>query len=176
MLELKLADERLLLHIVPQLRRCIMKRVQMFGDARLASGNAPAHARDDSSRFAPMSKSPSVLWTALRKNITKLFDRTRNTQDARARSQINGTGRIGLDVELHNNGRRVELEILGEAIAALARQIGEKTQQTTIIVEEASLALHFRKTKAEIGRALALLERQVRAKRSGLEGHWVLLL
>jgi len=146
----------------------------MFGDARFAPGKPSTRVAGDVSWFAPISEPLIESWIEARKKIAERFDLIPNRHQAGYRSQIDGSRRLAIN-EPHHNAERLELEILAEAIASLARQLEEQTQQAAITAEEASLALHFRKTKEEIRQALVLLERQGRAKRTSLSGPWVFM-
>jgi|SRR5581483_6692292 len=151
-----------------------MKTVHIFGGAEFVPRNALGSKRR--SGFGPISESLIEWWTAARKKFTRRLGRIRNNRQAGSRSQINRSTRSAINIEQLDTGARKELEFLAGGIILLARQIQEQNQRAPIAVEEASLALHFRKTKEEIRQSLMLLERQGRAKRSGLEGHWIFLV
>ncbi|MGA8508298.1 MAG: hypothetical protein WB762_22040 [Candidatus Sulfotelmatobacter sp.] len=70
-------------------------------------------------------------------------------------------------------GDRADVELLAEAIASLVHTLDEENQKAAITVEEASFALHFRRSKEEVRQALLALERQGRASQIGLAQRWL---
>jgi hypothetical protein len=150
-----------------------MKRAQMFHAARAAPSETSWGPNSYFSRFVSKAESLTPLWTGLRQKVLKFFRHicavgppTAQSHNDRARQHFNRS-------QVH--GGQPEIEFLAEEIASLARHIEGQKQQRAIAVAEASLALHFRKTREQIVEALILPERQGRAKRIVPEGHRVFL-
>jgi hypothetical protein len=114
-----------------------------------------------------------ALWDGFRNKAPKLFRHIWEVRAAGAQFQNDRLRRQSLPSEVCDAGQ-LEVDFLAGEISSLARQIEDQRQQSTISVEEASLALHFRKKKQQIHRALVLLERQGNAKRISPEERWVL--
>jgi hypothetical protein len=124
------------------------------------------------SRFVAITESLAPLCAGLRHKVLQFFRHVRavgppivQSEKDRARQHINGSQFDG----------QLEIEVLAEEIASLARHIERQKKQTAIAVEEASLAFHFRKTREQVVEALILLECQGRAKRIVPEGRRVFL-
>jgi hypothetical protein len=116
-----------------------------------------------------------AFWVGFRTKLPKLFRHIYEARAAGAQSQHDRLGCRLLRSEVYGGPVQLEVDFLAEEITSLARQIIEdQRQQATIAVEEASLALHFRKRKQKIHEALVLLERQGAAKRISLAERWVL--
>lgn len=118
------------------------------------------------SRFVAIAESLTPLWAGLRHRALEFFRHVCMVGPPIVESDM--------DRARQQSNRPLEIEVLAEHIASLARHIEHQKQQTTIAVEEASLAFHFRKTREQIAEALILLECQGRAKRVH-EGHRVFL-
>jgi len=153
-----------------------MKRAHMFGGTRPAPREAFARATKDSSRFAPKPESLILFWTAAEKRIARLLDSIRISPEARPQSHINRPTPFVIETELDRNSGHTEVEMLAEAIVSLVHKLEGENQKATITVEEGSFALHFRRSKEEVRRALLLLERQGRVRQIGLAGRWVFLV
>lgn len=153
-----------------------MKRAQTFGGTRPAPSDTSARASEALSRFPPKPESLIVLWTAAEKKIARLLDSIRTRREARTLLHTNSSTPLVIATEIETNRDETDVEVLAEAIASLVHKIEEENQQAAITVEEASFALHFRRSKEEVRRALLLLERHGRASRIGLAGPWVFLV
>jgi hypothetical protein len=117
------------------------------------------------------------LWTAAeKKKIARLLDRICISREARLQSHINRPTPLVIEIELERNRDQTDVEILAEAIASLVHKLEEEIQKAAITVEDASFALHFRRSKEEVRRALLLLERPGRVRQIGLAGCWVFLV
>ena len=114
------------------------------------------------------------LRDGFRNKAPKLFRHIWEVRAAGAQFQKDRLRRESLPSEVCGDPGQLEVDCLAEEISSLARQIEDQKQQSTISVEEASLALHFRKKKQQIHQALVLLERQGNAKRIPPEERWVL--
>jgi hypothetical protein len=132
----------------------IMKRAQMFGGAQPALSEASVQRKEDLSRFPPKPEFRIRLWTAAEKKIARLLDSIRTGREARTQSGINRRTPLFIETELATTRDRAGVEPLAEAIASLVHKLEVENQKAAITVEEASFALHFRRSKEEVRQAL----------------------
>ena len=116
----------------------------------------------------------TALWVGFRNKVPDLLRHIYEVLPFDARAQNDRLRRRHNEAGVYAHIGQLEVDFLAKGIALLARQIEDQKHQSSVAVEEASLALHFRKTKQQVHAALVLLERQGAAKRIGLEGPWIL--
>jgi hypothetical protein len=140
------------------------KRLQNSSFSATDSWPIFTRAKYYSSRLALSS------WSTLHAGVTELFRHIGWSWVIGGKSHHDRMRQVSIRNEQRFRSDPRAVEALADEIVSLARLIEDQKQQPAIAVEEASLALHFRKTHAQIVEALAVLERQGRTKRIQADG------